>query len=157
MLLDHPSQWDALVKDPTLAAKAVEESMRKLGSVRATARFASEDIEYRDVLFPEGTFLMISLAGANHDPSAFAQPMDLDVTAPREHVHLGFGSGIHYCLGAALARAELQEALPILAARLPDLRVDRDDGGIVWKPNRMGIWGAERMPLRFTPTPRGAR
>jgi cytochrome P450 len=154
MLLDSPSQWDALVKAPTLAPKAVEESMRKLGAVRATARFASEDIEYRDVHFPEGTFLMISLAGANHDPAAFAEPMDLDVAAPRDHVHLGFGSGIHYCLGAALARAELQEALPILASRLPDLRVD---GGIDWKPNRMGIWGAERMPLQFTPTPSGAR
>jgi cytochrome P450 len=60
-----------------------------------------------------------------------------------------FGSGIHYCLGAGLARAELQEALPVLARRLPDLAVD---GAIEWKPQSVGIWGPAVLPLSFTPT-----
>ena len=59
-----------------------------------------------------------------------------------------FGSGIHFCLGASLARAELQEALPILARRMPDLELD---GPIEWKPPNVGIWGPSRLPLRFTP------
>ena len=59
-----------------------------------------------------------------------------------------FGSGIHFCLGAALARAELQEALPLLARRMPDLALD---GPIEWKPRTFGIWGPARLPLRFTP------
>ncbi len=154
LLLQHRSQWEAFVADPSLSPRVVEETMRMLGAVRATARYASEDIEYQDILFPSGTFMMISLAGGNQDPNVFGEPRDINVSMPRDHVHLGFGSGIHYCLGAALARAELQEALPIIAARLPNLELD---GMIEWKPNRMGIWGPERLPLRFTPTPSGLR
>ena len=60
-----------------------------------------------------------------------------------------FGSGIHFCMGAALARAELQEALPLLARRMPDLA---RDGDVEWKPSTFGIWGPARLPLRFTPT-----
>jgi cytochrome P450 len=63
-------------------------------------------------------------------------------------VQLTFGSGIHYCLGAALARAELQEALPLLARRMPNLELD---GEIEWKPATVGIWGPARLPLRFVP------
>jgi cytochrome P450 len=59
-----------------------------------------------------------------------------------------FGSGIHFCLGANLARAELQEALPLLARRLPNLRID---GEIEWKPSSVGIWGPARLPLQFDP------
>jgi cytochrome P450 len=62
-------------------------------------------------------------------------------------VQLTFGSGIHFCLGAALARAELQEALPLLARRMPDLA---GDGPVQWKPSTFGIWGPARLPLRFT-------
>ena len=98
--------------------------MRYFGAVRGTGRFASEDIEYRGVLFPAGTFIAPSMATANVDPAVFGpEPGTFDITRePSGQPQLTFGSGIHYCLGAALARAELQEALPILARRLPDLR-----------------------------------
>jgi len=79
----------------------------------------------------------------------FANPEVFDITKESPpQPQLTFGSGIHYCLGAWLARAEMQQALPILARRLPDLGVD---GEIEWKPNFVGIWGPARMPLTFTP------
>ena len=96
--------------------------MRYFGAVRGTGRFASEDIVYRDILFPEGTFVFPSTATANRDGDAFDDPDTFDIRKePSDHPHLTLGSGIHYCLGAWLARAELQEALPILARRMPDL------------------------------------
>ena len=71
LFTEHPEQWALLAERPELAGRAVEESMRYLGAVRGTARFASEDIVYRDVLFPQGTLVATSLAGANRDPEAF--------------------------------------------------------------------------------------
>lgn len=145
----HPDQWKLLAEQPELAARAVEETMRYFGTVRGTARFASEDIEYRDVLFPKGTFIGLSLAQANRDPSVFDDPAEFDITRdPPDKPQLTFGSGIHYCLGAALARAEQQEALTIMAQRLPDLELT---GDIIWKPSTVGIFGPEHMPVRFTP------
>ena len=97
-----------------------------------------------------GTFVFPSFTGANYDPGAFADPHEFDIRKPAPAApQLTFGSGIHYCLGASLARAELQEALPILARRMPDLALD---GDITWKPETFGIWGPLRLPLRFTPS-----
>jgi cytochrome P450 len=148
LLVDRPEDWRRLAEEPELAGHAVEETMRHLGAVRGTARFASEDIEYRDVLFPAGTFVSTSLAVANFDPEAYTDPHAFDLGRPATPQQLTFGSGIHFCLGAALARAELQEALPLLARRMPDLALD---GPIEWKPDTVGIWGPARLPLRFTP------
>jgi cytochrome P450 len=148
---EHPDHWGHLAERPDLAPRAVEEAMRYLGAVRGTGRYASEDVVYRDVLFPEGTMVFPTLVGANHDGRVWPQPDTFDITrepAPTPQPQLTFGSGIHYCLGAALARAELQEALPILARRMPDLRLD---GPIAWKPLGTAIWGPERLPLRFDP------
>lgn len=147
LFADHPDQWTLLAEQPELAPRAVEEAMRYFGAVRGTARFASCDIEYRDVVFPAGTFISVGLAEANRDASVFAQPEAFDITSPASsQPQLTFGSGIHYCLGAALARAELQEALPLLARRLPDLCVD---GAITWKPEGVGIFGPAQMPITF--------
>ena len=136
--------------DTTRNQLAVEESMRYLGAVRGTARFAAEDVVYRDVLFPRGTLVATSLAGANRDPEAFDDPDVFDITRERSTAQMTFGSGIHFCMGAALARAELQEALPLLARRMPGLA---HNGDVEWKPSSFGIWGPARLPLRFTPTP----
>jgi cytochrome P450 len=145
----YPGQWTALARDPDLAGRAVEETMRHLGTIRGTARFAAEDAEYRGVIFPAGTLVMTSLAAANHDPEAWPDPYRFDITRePTGSPQLTFGSGIHYCLGASLARAELQEALPILARRLPNLRLDEP---IQWKLPTVGIWGPSRLALAFDP------
>ena len=150
LFAEHPEQWKLLVDQPELAPRAVEETMRYFGAVRGTGRFASEDIEYRGLLFPAGTFINPSMATANYDPAVFEQPEVFDITRPPAgQPQLTFGSGIHYCLGAALARAELQEALPILARRLTDLALD---GTPTWKPNAVGIFGPEHLPVTFTPT-----
>ena len=147
LLAQHPEQWTLLANDPTLAQGAVEETMRHLGAVRATARVASEDIVYRDVLFPAGTLVMTSLAAANMDEGQWPQPKDFDITRPTSGIsQMTFGSGIHFCLGAPLARAELQEALPLLARRMPNLHID---GAIEWKPPTVGIWGPSHLPLAF--------
>lgn len=146
LLARHPGQWARLADEPALAVRAVEETMRYLGAVRGTARIASQDIEYRGVCFPAGTMVAVSLAGANRDPSVFEAPDTFDVCAERNTQQLTFGSGIHHCLGAALARAELQEALPILARRMPGMTVD---GDIEWKPATFGIWGPARLPVRW--------
>jgi len=149
LLAERPEQWALLGTDPTLAAGAVEELMRYLGAVRGTGRFASEDIVYRDVLFPAGTVMTVSLAAGNRDATVFPDPSTLDVTKePPPQMQLGFGSGIHYCLGAALARAELQEALPLLARRMPGLALD---GEIVWKPPTTAIFGPAHVPVTFDP------
>lgn len=150
LFAEHPEQWKLLAERPELAPRAVEETMRFLGAIRGTGRYASEDIVYRDVLFPAGTFVGPALAMANRDPSMFSEPDTFDITRePSGQPQLTFGSGIHYCLGASLARAELQEALPILARRMPDLQLA---GEISWKPVTNAIWGPERLPVAFTPT-----
>ena len=149
LFADHPDQWALLAEKPELAGRAVEESMRYFGTVRGTMRFASTDIEYRDVLFPTGTFVGIGLAEANRQENIFANPEEFDITSPAPaQPQLTFGSGIHYCLGAALARAELAEALPILARRLPNLKIE---GEITWKPDGVGIFGPAVMPITFDP------
>jgi cytochrome P450 len=148
LLLEHPDQWALLVERPELAPRVVEETMRYLGAVRGTGRFAAEDVVYRGVCFPAGTLVAVSLAGANRDPAVFDAPDVLDVTAERSAVQLTFGSGIHHCLGAALARAELAEALPRIARRLPGLR---PDGPVTWKPPTHGIWGPASLPVRWDP------
>ena len=147
LFAEHPEQWALLAEQPELAPRAVEESMRYFGAVRGTMRYASTDIEYRDVLFPAGTFIAIGLAEANRDGEVFAEPTTFDITAKKsDQPQLTFGSGIHYCLGQALARAELQEALPLLARRLPNLKLD---GPTEWKPDGVGIFGPAHMPVTF--------
>ena len=150
LFAEHPAQWELLARRPELAPRAVEESMRYLGAVRGTVRFAAEDIEYRGVLFPRGTIVSVSLAGANRSPAVFSQPDCFDITTEREVGQLTFGSGIHHCLGAALARAELQEALVVLPQLMADLRLEAP---VEWKPPTFGIWGPARLPLGFERRP----
>lgn len=151
LFANHPEQWKLLATRPDLAPRAVEETMRYFGAVRGTARFASEDIEYRDIAFPAGSFIAPSLAQANRDPAVFTDGGSFDITRdPPDKPQLTFGAGIHFCLGAALARAEQQEALSIMATRLPDLEIA---GDISWKPATVGIFGPDRLPIRFTSTP----
>lgn len=149
LFTEHPEQWALLAERPELAPRAVEESMRFLGAIGGTARFASDDVEFKGIVFPKDTAVSTSFVAANLDEHVFHDPETFDITKEASSPHLTFGSGIHYCLGAWLARAELQEALPILARRMPDLTVD---GAIEWKPNTVGIWGPARLPLAFTPT-----
>ena len=147
LFAENPEQWVILRERPELIGRAVEESMRYLGAVRGTLRYASEPVVFRDILFPEGTIVSVSLAGANRDPHLFEHPDDFDLLAERSTKHLTFGSGIHHCLGAALARAELQEALSVLAKTFETVELA---GPVEWKPPTFGIWGPSVLPRRFT-------
>ncbi len=147
LFAEHPGQWRLLAERPELAGRAVEETMRYVGAVRNTARFASEDIEYKGTLFPKGTLVVPSLDVANRDGAVFKEPNTFDITRePAGQPQMTFGAGIHYCLGAALARAEQQEALPLLAQRLPNLRIN---GDVIWKPSTVAIFGPENLPIAF--------
>jgi len=147
LFAEHPEQWNALRNNPELAPRAVEEVMRYCGSISGTIRFASEDIEMNGVLFPKGTFMSTSMGTANYDSNVFPQPDKFDITRePVGQPQLSFGSGIHYCLGASLARAELQESFQVLSQRLPNLSLD---GEIEFKPSTIGIFGPARLPVKF--------
>mgnify|MGYP006270921927 CR=1 FL=1 len=149
---EHPDQWALLGSDPSLAPRAVEEVMRYAGAVRGTGRFASEDIEYKGVTFPAGTFMFPALAAANRDSGVFSEPDRFDITrVPSNSSHMTFGSGIHYCLGASLARAELQEAFIILSQRLRNLRID---GQVRFKAAIAGIFGPDSLPIAFDAHPK---
>jgi cytochrome P450 len=106
-----------------------------------TARIAMEDVEYRGVLFPEGTVVLVCAFTGNRD----GEPDGFDITAERKGKPLTFGAGIHYCLGANLARAELQEALTFLAPRMQGLALDGEPqyGTID------GIYGLDALPIRW--------
>ncbi|WP_420621704.1 cytochrome P450 [Candidatus Poriferisodalis sp.] len=148
LFTQHPEQFRVLADDPSLAPGAVEEVMRYLGAIRGTARYASEPITYRDIEFPANTFIFPSLVGANYDGEKFVEPTDFDITRRSGIPHMTFGSGIHHCLGAFLARAELQEAFKAIARRMPNLQLA---GNVEWKPLSNGIWGPTVLPIRFTP------
>jgi cytochrome P450 len=150
LFTEYPEQWALLGKDPSLAQRAVEEVLRFSGAVGGTIRFASEDIEYNGVLFPKGTFMSTSMSTGNYDASVFPTPEVFDITRePVGQPHLSLGAGIHYCLGASLARAELQEAFTVLSQRMPNLELD---GPVVYKPSSVGIFGPASLPLKFTPS-----
>ncbi len=122
-LLTHPEQLDALKAQPELIDGAIEESLRYLGPVQATKPyFASEEVTLHGVKIPRGAAVMPLLGAANHDPRQFENPEIFDITRSPNR-HLGFSQGIHYCLGAPLARIEARIALKNLWARYPDLRL----------------------------------
>jgi hypothetical protein len=146
LFAEHPQQWRLLGDHPERTAAAVEEVLRFLGTVAVAPRVAREELVVGDYRIPAGTLLTLSTGAANHDPATYVAPDRFDITLEREPP-LTFGGGAHYCLGANLARAEMQEALGILARRLRDVRID---GEVTWRP-RTGIFGPTRLPLRFTP------
>jgi cytochrome P450 len=139
-----PDQWRLLGERPELAAKAVDEVLRYMGTVTVAPRIAWEPLAIGEYDVPAGTMVSLGTGAANHDPAVHVRPETFDITLDRE-APLTFGGGPHYCLGANLARAEMQEALALLARRMPDLRVD---GEVGWRP-RSGIFGPTTLPLAF--------
>ena len=130
-LYRNPEQLALLKNEPGLMPRAVEEFLRYDSSVQLTGRGALTDMELASIPIAKGTQIITVLAAANRDPAVFDRPDDLDIT--REGIRpLSFGGGVHYCLGAQLARLEAAEALKVLFRRLPDLALDDIDNPI-WK------------------------
>ena len=122
-LLRHPDQLARWRADPTLDAHAVDELLRFDGPVQLTVRVPLEPVRFDDVEVEAGTPVMAVLGAANHDPAEFDRPDDLDLGRPNASRHLAFGGGIHYCLGASLARAEAQIAIGTLIRRFPHVEL----------------------------------
>ena len=125
-LLNHPDQWDLLKQDPAGRMKATtEECLRYDAPVKSIQRIASEDVEMRGKLLRKDDRVRWFISSANRDPDAFAEPEVFDI-ARHPNQHVAFGSGVHHCLGATLARVEGQEVFKALAERFPGLRVTTD-------------------------------
>lgn len=128
-LLTHRDQWEVLLADRSLVDNAVEEALRFNTSIVAWRRRAREDVEVGGVAIPAGGQVMLFLSAAGRDPEHFADPHRFDVTRPNARTQLAFGKGIHYCLGAPLARLEARIALDHVLERLPGLRLAENGAG----------------------------
>lgn len=143
----HPEQWRLLAEQPELAAAAADEVVRFCPSaLLGLPRIAKVDIELNGTLISAGACVLPITGSANRDESVFDAADTLDITRPRAS-HLTYGGGIHYCLGAALAKAELREALPRLARTLrePTPAAPGD-----WLPPTEAVYGPVRLPIRYT-------
>jgi cytochrome P450 len=136
MLLDNPDVWDDFVSNTQNRKKIIEELLRIDGTVCDTGRIASEDIEHNEVLFPTGTIVFINLAVANMDTLVFPEP---DVpNVGHDEQHFAFGGGLHKCIGAALARAEIQEAMDVIAEKIPTIK---RIGEVLYSPENSAVYG----------------
>lgn len=150
-LLAHPGQLELLRLKPELLAPAVEEMLRFDGPVeRATARFAVEDVEIGGVTIPAGSVVSVVLGSADHDSVHAQDGGRFDITRT-DGGHLAFGHGIHYCLGASLARLEGQVAIGALLARFPDLSLAAAPEDLRWRPGGPAniLRGLESLPVHL--------
>jgi cytochrome P450 len=145
VLCDHPQQWALLAEHPELAPQAVEELMRHSPVIFAAMRMAAEDVQLGGVTIPAGTLVLANIASANRDPAVYDDPDRLDITRANPPAMLGFGGGIHYCLGTHLARLELAEALTVITRRMPN---PHRAGPAHGKP-LLGITGPTTLPIEF--------
>ncbi|MGA5699071.1 cytochrome P450 [Peterkaempfera bronchialis] len=141
----HPDQWRLLAERPELGGAAVEEVMRVNPTVTWVTREAREDFSYQGLDIAAGTTVHLFSESAGTDPRVFGADT-FDLTAERRP-HFGFGGGAHHCLGHFVARSDMSEALPLLARRLRDPRIE---DGAAWLPDS-GNTGPVRLPLAFTP------
>jgi cytochrome P450 len=146
-LLRHPAQLAALRRDPGRVALAVEELLRYDAPVpHSTFRYAIEPVALGGVVIPEGAQVIISLAAANRDPARWSEPAVLDLG--RDQHHLAFGHGIHFCLGAPLARMEGQLGLTSLLRRFPELRLAVPPEELRWdRGDGLVLRGLSQLPV----------
>ena len=145
VLCDHPDQWALLGERPELAVNAVQELMRHSPMTFVTLRAALEDVHLAGVNIPAGTIVVVNTGAANRDPAVCDDPDRLDITRQGAPAIQTFGGGMHYCLGANLARLELAEALTVMTQRMQNAR---RTGPAPWKPvNALG--GPITLPIEF--------
>jgi cytochrome P450 len=147
-LLEHADQLARLRNDPGLLPSAIEELLRFCAPVMmSTLRYAAEDITLGGMVIPKGEMVFIVIGAANRDPARFACPDALDITRAFNK-HLAFGHGVHYCLGAPLARMEGEIALGTLLRRMPNLRLGVAPETLRWRPNFI-LRGLVKLPVVF--------
>jgi cytochrome P450 len=149
-LLQHPDQLQKLKDDPSLVKPAIEELLRYDGPVEtSTERFAREDVRIGGTVIPRGEMVTVVIASADHDPERFPDPEVLDITRA-DNKHLAFGKGIHFCLGAPLARMEGQIAINTLLRRMPNLRLKDSPGSLKRRPDLV-LRGLIGLPVSVMP------
>jgi cytochrome P450 len=147
-LLRHPEQLERLRQEPALIDSAVEEMLRYRGPVETTTqRWALEDVEFHGQVIPKGESILASLLSADHDPEQFPEPERFDI-GREPNRHIAFGFGIHFCLGAPLARLEASVAIPLLLERLPRLRLGVDEQALQWREGVL-VHGMKQLPVAF--------
>jgi cytochrome P450 PksS len=147
-LLEHPEQAERLRRYPALIKPAVEELLRYTAPVfMSTERYAREDVEIHGVTIPRGEMTFGVIGSANRDETVFENPDALDITREPNR-HLSFGQGIHFCLGAPLARMEAQIAIDTLLRRVPGLRLKVSPERLRWRPS-MILRGLDTLPVVF--------
>jgi cytochrome P450 len=144
-LLRHPEQWRMLCERPELAKSAVEELLRYDGPAQMTARLVLEEMQWGDATFRVGQEVAFLFGSANRDETRFSEPHKLDITRS-ENRHLAFGGGIHYCLGAPLARLEGEIAFGTLARRMPKLALATEQ---LTYQDSFTLRGLQSLPVRF--------
>jgi len=144
-LLQHPDQLRALLDNPALIQTAVEELLRYDGPVQRTGRMATADVEIGGKQIPKGSVVVAAIGAANRDPAQFPDPERLDI-ARRDNRHIAFGFGIHFCLGAPLARIEGQVAIGTLLRRMPALELV--SGIPEWRESSV-LRGLKTLPVTF--------
>lgn len=147
VLSEHPDQWKLLAEHPEFAPQAVEELIRHSPIVFTAIRVATEDVELGGILIPAGTVVIAGTASANRDEAVYDHPDRLDITRSAPPAMLTLGGGVHYCLGAHLARVELAEALRVITRRMPNLR---RVGPAPWRP-ATELSGPTTLPVEFDP------
>jgi cytochrome P450 len=145
-LLTSPAQWQLLRDDPTLIPNAIEEILRFQSPVQAVARTVAEPVELRGVTLEERELVVALLGAANRDPEVFEDPDRLDITR-KDLKPLSFGGGIHFCLGAQLARIEAAVVFETLLRRIPDLRLLQPDRP-KWRPS-FALRGVSELPVAW--------
>jgi len=154
-LLTHPDQLALLRADMGLIDGAVEEMLRYDGPVEtATFRFTTEPVDVAGTVIPAREPVLVALASADRDPDRFTEADRFDIRRDTRG-HVAFGHGLHYCLGAPLARLEGRIAVRALLERCPDLALDADPEKLDWLPGML-MRGVRRLPVRFTPTVPGS-
>ncbi|OKJ95196.1 cytochrome [Streptomyces sp. CB03234] len=149
-LLRNRDQLALLRSRPELLPRAVEEFLRYDGPVeRAMLRVATQDVEIGGTLIPKGSIVTVGVASAHRDPERYPDPDRLDITRG-DRSHLGFGHGIHFCIGAPVSRMEGRIAVGTLLRRLPDIALDDAAGALRWRPTGV-LRGLEALPVRFSP------
>lgn len=144
-LFNEKNKIDLLKTDHSTYVKIIDELIRLDTVLRGTARVASEDIVYNDILFPKGTIVFINIISSNYDNAQFANPDQINIQE-ENNKSLSFGAGIHYCLGAMLARAEIQESIMLILQRFEDLKIDKE---VIYRSPYVLVNGLQSIPVSF--------
>lgn len=147
LLLDNPDMWARVESEPGFAAKVIDEALR-YSTVVTVVRVANEEFTYKGVTFPAGSRVLLPTTFAGRDDKVFKDASTFNPDRVHEEKSFAFGWGSHICIGMFIAKAQIQEALPILAARMKN---PRRDGEVVWR-DFMAITGLKSLPIAFDAT-----